>query len=143
MIKITNKSLYALKFLINLTEVNPHGHLSVADIASRENISEKFLELIVSQLKSNNLIKAKRGAGGGYMLNKNPANITMLDVIKAVESDASSNEETEMLDSTTGYIIQEKLQQLDRQIKNYLNGITLSSLYDDYLLQQSGQMFYI
>ncbi len=59
MIKITNKTHYALRFLIHVAEIYPTGHLSIAEVASKENISEKFLDYAneVKQKLAQNLFR--------------------------------------------------------------------------------------
>lgn len=143
MVKITNKTHYALRFLIHLAEVYPGGHLSIADIASKESISEKFLESIVSQLKAKGIVRAKRGAGGGYYLSLQPSHVSLLQVIEAVESEAPGVADEEISDTHTAYIIRHQMAELDRVITQYLKGRTLADLQQEYDQLQAGQMFYI
>ncbi len=62
---------------------------SITEIANKENLSIKFLEQIFIKLKKAEIVKSIRGKYGGYILNKNPANFTAFDVIKALEEDIS------------------------------------------------------
>ncbi len=143
MIKITNKTYYALKFLIHLSEAYPTQHLSVADVASKENISDKFLESIVGQLKSKGIVKAKRGAGGGYYLSQHPSQVTLLSVIEAVESEQPNLSLEEINDTHTGYVIRQQLIEIDRIVANYLRNKTIFDLQQEFDQLQTGQMFYI
>ncbi len=65
--------------------MEPDKGLSLRDIAKRQNISMDYLEQIVPALKSAGLVKAKRGAQGGYQLAKSPLEITMFDALRALE----------------------------------------------------------
>ena len=65
--------------------MEPDKGLSLRDIAKRQNISLDYLEQIVPALKVAGLIKAKRGAQGGYQLCKTPLEITMYDALRALE----------------------------------------------------------
>jgi Rrf2 family protein len=65
--------------------MEPDKGLSLRDIAKRQNISLDYLEQIVPALKTAGLIKAKRGAQGGYQLCKTPQEITMYDALRALE----------------------------------------------------------
>lgn len=65
--------------------MEPDKGLSLRDIAKRQNISLDYLEQIVPALKSAGLVKAKRGAQGGYQLSKAPEEITMFDALRALE----------------------------------------------------------
>lgn len=143
MVKITNKSHYALRFLIHVAEIFPAGHLSIAEVASKENISEKFLESIVSQLKAKGLVRAKRGAGGGYYLSVHPAQVTLFQVIEAVESELPGMADEEVSDSHAEYLIRQQIAELDKIITQFLKSRTLADLQQEYDQLQAGQMFYI
>ncbi|HPO66178.1 MAG TPA: Rrf2 family transcriptional regulator [Bacteroidales bacterium] len=143
MIKITNKTHYALRFLIHVAEIYPTGHLSIAEVASKENISEKFLESIVSQLKAKGIVRAKRGAGGGYYLSLQPSAISLMQVIEAVESEMPGIAETDDSDTHTSYVIRQQLLELDKIITQFLKARTIADLQQAYDQLQAGQMFYI
>ncbi|MCX7985481.1 MAG: Rrf2 family transcriptional regulator [Bacteroidales bacterium] len=143
MIKITNKTHYALRFLIHLAAVYPTGHLSISEVASKESISEKFLETIVSQLKAKGLVRAKRGAGGGYYLSQNPVQVSLFHVIEAVESEIPMISDEELADSQAAYIIRQQFAELDKMVIRYLKSRSLADLLQEYDQFQTGQMFYI
>ncbi|MCM1579700.1 MAG: Rrf2 family transcriptional regulator [Ruminococcus sp.] len=85
--KFSAKSRYALKLTVDLAEHINDGVVSLSDISERQDISKKFLEQIVPMLVRAGLIRASRGANGGYSLNKTPASCTVGDVITAVEGE--------------------------------------------------------
>jgi len=73
--------------MADLADHGEKGPVLLKDIAKREDISEKYLSLIVIPLKSAGLIQSIRGARGGYRLTRNPAEITILDVLSAIEGE--------------------------------------------------------
>jgi len=71
-----------------MTDLADHGGSNpvfLKDIAKREDISEKYLSLIVIPLRGAGLIQSVRGAHGGYRLTRKPAEITVLDILSALE----------------------------------------------------------
>lgn len=83
--KITKKSEYALSALIELAQSDGGRVIRAQDIAEKEKMSVKFLEQVLLPLKHCGILTTKRGAGGGYMLNKPPERITLAEVIRLVD----------------------------------------------------------
>lgn len=82
---LTNKTRYALKALIALAANQEQETMSIAEIAEREGIPRKFLELILLELKNLGLLQSKRGKAGGYALAKAPSAITLGHVVRVIE----------------------------------------------------------
>ncbi len=82
--RISTRGEYGLRALMELG-MEPGIALSLRDIATRQQISLDYLEQIVPSLKAAGLIKAKRGAHGGYQLAKSPEDITVFDALIALE----------------------------------------------------------
>jgi Rrf2 family protein len=83
--RVTLKGDYALKAIFDLT-LQPQGvPIRIADIAKRQRIPQKFLELILASLKQGGFVESKRGAEGGYMLSRPPDTITVGQVLRYVE----------------------------------------------------------
>src|SRR5579875_2653795 len=91
---ISVKSEYALKAVFDLaSQYRMSGQsasamppVKIADIAKRQKIPQKFLELILAGLKQSGFVDSRRGAEGGYLLAKSPDSITVGDVLRAVEN---------------------------------------------------------
>lgn len=83
--KISTKGRYALRMLVDLAENQGEGYISLNDIASRQDISKKYLEQIVPMLNKAGLLRTNRGNKGGYRLNKPAGNCTVGDVLRATE----------------------------------------------------------
>jgi Rrf2 family protein len=82
---ITNKAKYALKSLISLARNKGKGPMVIEEIAIKENIPRKFLEAILCELKNAGLLQSRKGKGGGYELQKAPADITMAAVMRIID----------------------------------------------------------
>ncbi len=82
---LTKKTKYALKALLLLAREYDRGPVLIADLAQRERIPRKFLELILLDLKNHGILRSKKGKGGGYMLNKSPAAINLGQVIRVLD----------------------------------------------------------
>lgn len=87
--KISTKGRYAIRLMIDLAEHNNGEYITLMDIAERQEISEKYLEAIVSILCKGNLLLSLRGKGGGYKLAKNPENYTIYSILRLTEGSLS------------------------------------------------------
>jgi Rrf2 family protein len=82
---ITQRSKYALRALLMLAQ-QPEGRLVlIGDIAERENVPKKFLELILLDLKRHGLLRSQRGRNGGYALARRPDTITFGEIIRVTD----------------------------------------------------------
>jgi Rrf2 family protein len=82
---LSRKSKYALKALLVLTEEYGKEALLISEIAEREKIPKRFLELILLELKNHGILRSKKGKGGGYALNKPPTSISVGQVLRLIE----------------------------------------------------------
>lgn len=85
--KISTKGRYALRLMLDLAKHNNGEMVRIKDIADRENISEKYLEQIVTSLKRAGYVKSLRGAQGGYRLAKEPSEYTAGMILRLTEGD--------------------------------------------------------
>ena len=83
--KISTKGRYALRMMIDIAANEKNGSVSLKDISKRQDISLKYLEQIVGLLTRANLVKSRRGAGGGYVLAKAPEKYTVGDILRVTE----------------------------------------------------------
>jgi Rrf2 family iron-sulfur cluster assembly transcriptional regulator len=82
---VSTKGRYALRVMIDLAEHNSGDYIPLMDIAERQEISEKYLESIMSVLSKKGLVDALRGKGGGYRLNRAPDAYPVADILCATE----------------------------------------------------------
>jgi Rrf2 family protein len=82
---ISVKSEYALQAIFDLAAQTGTDPVKIADIARRQQIPQKFLELILAGLKQAGFVESRRGAEGGYLLARPAAAITVGEVLRSVE----------------------------------------------------------
>ncbi|WP_080777435.1 RrF2 family transcriptional regulator [Chryseobacterium phocaeense] len=82
---MSKRCKYALKAMIRLARNYNQGFLSTAVIAQEENISKKFLEQILLELKRAKLVNSKQGNAGGYYLLKSPDDVSLADIYRIFE----------------------------------------------------------
>ena len=83
--KLSTKSRYGTRMILDLAQHHGQGAIQLGEIAKRQNISLKYLEQIIRPLKKANYVKSFRGAKGGHMLNKPPAEISVGEVVALLE----------------------------------------------------------
>lgn len=83
--RVTLKGDYALRAIFDLALQKPGKPIRIADIAKRQKIPQKFLELILSGLKQGGFVESRRGAEGGYLMALSPDTITVGQVLRFVE----------------------------------------------------------
>ncbi len=82
---VSVKGEYALQAIFDLALNTAGEPVRIADIAKRQNIPQKFLELILASLKQGGFVESRRGAEGGYLLARRPDSITVGEVLRFVE----------------------------------------------------------
>ena len=83
--KISQKGLYALQAIMTLGRRYGAGTVKIRDIAIDSDLPEKFLELILLELKNARIVESIRGAKGGYRLRRAPAEIKLSEIIRLVD----------------------------------------------------------
>jgi len=87
---VSVKGEYALQAIFDLSNQSAKEPVKIADIAKRQKIPQKFLELILAGLKQGGFVESRRGAEGGYLLARSPESITVGEVIRYVEGSRNS-----------------------------------------------------
>ncbi len=82
---LSRKSRYGLRALIDLGKNSECGHVSLASIAERNHISAQYLEQIFAALRRAGIIRSVKGAQGGYFLAKDPSEITVAEILHALD----------------------------------------------------------
>jgi len=82
---LTKKAKYGLKAMVYLAGVEPGQTALVADIASANQIPKKFLDAILGELRNAGFVHSKKGKGGGYMLARRPAEISVGNLVRALD----------------------------------------------------------
>lgn len=81
---ISTKGRYALRFLVDIAEHQGDGFVSLRDVAARQEISEKYLEIIVKDLVKGGLLTALRGKGGGCRPNLAPEEYNVKSTLELI-----------------------------------------------------------
>ncbi len=82
--KLTAKGRYAVTAMLDLSMRQATGSITLADLAERQGISSSYLEQLFAHLRRADLVVSTRGPGGGYRLKKDPDEVSVFDVIHAV-----------------------------------------------------------
>ena len=135
---ISTKGRYALRVMIDLVEHQSEGYIPLKEIADRQEISEKYLESILTVLSKAGAIDGLRGKGGGYRLNREAKNYSVGEILRLVEGtlapvsclDCTPNK-CERAASCRTLPMWEKLNTL---ICNYLYSVSLADLIDSSLI---------
>ena len=90
--QITRQADYALRAVQYLAQLNPNDKVSTSEIAEKQGIPLSFLAKIIAQLAVVGLVNTTRGARGGVSLAKKPAEISLLDVVEAIDGPITLNE---------------------------------------------------
>ncbi|HNX34221.1 MAG TPA: Rrf2 family transcriptional regulator [Kiritimatiellia bacterium] len=129
--KVTTRGRYGLRLLL---EVALHQHIrpvTLADVALRQGISQPYLWHVVNPLKAAGILLAKRGAHGGYVLGRNPSDITIREILDVLEGDVSFVASQQIQDEVQNRVFRTAHQawiELEKQIAEILCGVTLEDL---------------
>lgn len=132
--KISTRGRYSLRLMIDLAQHYNEGYISLKDIARRQNISKKYLEQIIPFLSRSNLLASNKGHMGGYMLSKQPSEITVKDVLISAEGSLAPvscmDNDPNQCASCNECLTLPIYRGLYDVVITYLEGITLQSILD-------------
>ena len=128
--KISTKGRYALRMLIDLAEHQSDGYVALKDIASRQDISKKYLEQIVPILNKNGILKTNRGFQGGYMLAKGASKLSVGEILRLTEDSLSPTDYDGQEQNGIERVMIPVWQELDRVINRYLDSVTIQDILD-------------
>ena len=129
---ISTKGRYALRFLVDLAEHQRDGFVPLKEVSVRQEISEKYLEIVVKELVKGGLLAAMRGKGGGYRLNRSPEEYSVKSILELMEGPLAPVACLEPGQNTcprsNGCRTLPLWQGLDKVISDYLAQFTLADL---------------
>jgi Rrf2 family protein len=96
-VKISQKGLYALQAMMTLARRHEQGAIKIREIAAESDLPEKFLELILLELKNARMVDSVRGARGGYQLRRPPSEIRLSEIIRLVDGPLAPMGDAEQL----------------------------------------------
>ena len=135
--RLTTKGRFAVTAMIDLAMRSQSGPVALAAISHRQQISLSYLEQLFGKLRRHDLVESTRGPGGGYTLGRGLAEITVADIIVAVDEpiDATgcSGREGCMGEDTGKCMTHDLWASLNTKMIEYLNSISLKKLVDEQL----------
>lgn len=132
--KISTKGRYALRLMLDLATYNTGEPVSIKDIAKRQQISEKYLEQIISILNKAGYVRSIRGSQGGYLLKKKPEEYTVGMILRLTEGDLAPvscvSEENYECDKRDTCVTIKVWQRINDAVNNVVDNITLEDLLE-------------
>ncbi len=134
--KMSTKGRYGLRALIDLAQYSEKEPVSITSISARQGISERYLEQLMSKLKKAEIIKSIRGAGGGYTLAKPIEEISVGDVLRALEGniepvECSGIQSDSNCNSAGGCVSKIVWQRINDSVNEAVDGIMLQELVNE------------
>lgn len=131
--RLTSKGRYAVTAMLDVALHSHEGPVPLADISERQGISLSYLEQLFSRLRKNELVASVRGPGGGYLLGKTAADISVGTVITAVDEsvDATKCQGKEGCQGGERCLTHTLWRDLSDRISGFLNNITLAELVNN------------
>ena len=130
--RLTTKGRFAVTAMLDLALHAQNGPVTLANISARQKISLSYLEQLFSKLRRGSLVESVRGPGGGYNLARPLDQLTVADIIKAVEEPIDSRQ-CEGRDNCLGdrrCMTHDLWESLNTTVVTYLAGVTLSQLVE-------------
>ncbi len=141
--KISTRGRYALRLMLDLALCPAETPVCLRDIARRQEISEKYLEQIISILNKAGFVQSIRGAQGGYLLKKEPSEYTVGEILRLTEGDLSLvdcvGEETGGCGRKPECVTARIWERISEAVNQVVDGITLADMVKWHLEMASGQ----
>ena len=132
---VSTKGRYALRVMIDLAEHSNTERTPLKEIVERQEISQKYIEAIMTLLSKNGFVDAAHGKGGGYKLNRKPEEYKVGEILRLTEGSlapvACLQEGAAACPRRTVCSTLSMWKKLDRLIEGYLDGVTLADLMKD------------
>jgi len=128
--RLTTKGRYAVTAVLDLALHQDEGPVSLAAISERQHISLSYLEQLFAKLRRNNIVSSTRGPGGGYTLKSRVDEVSISDIILAVDEACKVVDCSDSEGCHDGYqcLTHDLWQELSNEIRSFLDGITLSEI---------------
>ena len=128
--RLTTKGRYAVTAVLDLALHQDKGPVSLSAISERQGISLSYLEQLFAKLRRNNIVSSVRGPGGGYKLASETDNISISDIILAVDESCKVVDcsDSEGCHGDYQCLTHDLWQELSTEIRTFLDGITLSEI---------------
>ena len=132
---VSTKGRYALRVMVRFGLMGAENYIPLKEIAEAENISQKYLESIMTTLSKAGFVDAVHGKGGGYRLNRKPEEYTVGSILKLTEGSLAAVSCTTQgpaaCSRSTCCQTKPMWEKLDRMIDDFFEGITLADLLEE------------
>ncbi|MCG9891386.1 MAG: Rrf2 family transcriptional regulator [Thermosynechococcaceae cyanobacterium MS004] len=142
--ELSSKSEYALLALMSLAD-HFHGNepLQIRQIAAQQSIPDRYLEHLLATLRRAGLVRSQRGAKGGYLLAREPWQITVLEVMTCIEGqDITASTENTAIKTTEKRVVDDIWQTACETLRKVLKDHTLQDLCDRRDVQRQSELMY-
>jgi Rrf2 family protein len=129
--KISKKCQYALKSILELARRNSGNAIKTHEIAGSQGISQRFTEIILNELKHGGFVESKRGNEGGYLLARNPKDLTVREVIEYIQGAISVAPEALNNDANNSLFGNEALQKLWKEVNTAVSEVCENKTFAD------------
>ena len=135
--KLSTKGRYGLRAVIDLALTSENEAVSISSIAARQSLSESYLEQLMGKLRKAGIVKSIRGAQGGYRLGRPPEEISVGDILRALEGDLDPVDCIALKHKEGGCVGQDACvtryvwQKISDSINETVDGILLSTLLEE------------
>jgi Rrf2 family iron-sulfur cluster assembly transcriptional regulator len=128
--RLTTRGRYAVTAMLDLAVSGEDGPVTAADISRRQDISLLYLEQLFARLRHHRLVRSVRGPGGGYCLTKSPHEISVSDIIRAVDEPTDATQCKGKLNCRAGKrcMTHDLWADLNMEINRYLASVSLARL---------------
>ncbi len=131
---VSVKGEYALQAIFDLASQSGSDPVKIAEIARRQQIPQKFLELILASLKQGGFVESRRGAEGGYLLARRPESITVGEVLRFVEGRQEERSRQRRQAETP---LSDLWERVDKSIDTVLDNATFAQLVREWAEKHS------
>ena len=131
--KLTSKGRYAVTAILDLAFHSQAGPVSLSQVSRRQDLSLSYLEQLFTRLRKEKLVRSTRGPGGGYSLERPPEDITIAEIIAAVDEDMDTTRCSGEINCQDGKqcLSHELWDELSQQIYLFLKEISLRDLMEE------------
>ena len=143
--RVSTKGRYGLRILLDVAVHEEQGPVALRDISRRQGISQKYLWQVVNPLKMAGLLRATRGAHGGYVLAKSPVRISIRDIVEILEGPVSvvaCVQSPGMCDRSASCAARDAWSEVESKLQAAMQGITLQHLLEQQAKQAQAESHY-
>lgn len=138
--RLTTKGRFAVTAMVDLAMRHGSGPVTLAEISARQKISLSYLEQLFGKLRRRQIVESVRGPGGGYLLGKNMRDLSVAEIILAVDEpiDATQCGGKENCHDDQKCITHDLWASLNQRIFEYLGSVSLQQLVDNQRAKEPG-----